>query len=286
MDGVRIIGAMKATSSTPRARALAAGLREVREAHGVGLRQLARILGFAPQVLSLWEKGLRLPSVADVALILGFFEVRGENQRHLLELARTARDPDWVSAGSPEIPEPLSGLLECERAATSVSNWALGIIPGLLQTADYARALLNNSNLTLAQADARLAVRLGRQKILTRADPIQLSAVLYETAFREPVGDQDIMSDQYDHLLAMSRLPNISLRILPTGQGYHPGLLGSFLIYEYEDLPPIVFLENYSGSVFLSEREHITAYRQLAKMVSSNALSEDASRELIAEATR
>jgi transcriptional regulator with XRE-family HTH domain len=286
MDGVRIIGAMKATSSTPRARALAAGLREVREAHGVGLRQLARILGFAPQVLSLWEKGLRLPSVADVALILGFFEVRGENQRHLLELARTARDPDWVSAGSPEIPEPLSGLLECERAATSVSNWALGIIPGLLQTADYARALLNNSNLTLAQADARLAVRLGRQKILTRADPIQLSAVLYETAFREPVGDQHIMSDQYDHLLAMSRLPNISLRILPTGQGYHPGLLGSFLIYEYEDLPPIVFLENYSGSVFLSEREHITAYRQLAKMVSSNALSEDASRELIAEATR
>ncbi|MGW5717521.1 helix-turn-helix domain-containing protein [Amycolatopsis sp. NPDC003865] len=277
---------MKATSSTPRARALAAGLREVREAHGVGLRQLARILGFAPQVLSLWEKGLRLPSVADVALILGFFKVRGEKQKHLLELARTARDPDWVSAGSPEIPEPLSGLLECERSATSVTNWALGIIPGLLQTADYARALLSNSNLTVAQADARLAVRLGRQKILTRPDPIRLSAVLYEAAFREPVGDEDIMSDQYDHLLAMSRLPNVSLRILRSGEGYHPGLLGSFLLYDYEDLPPIAFLENYSGSVFLSEKEHITAYRQLAKMVSGNALSEEASRELIAEVTR
>jgi transcriptional regulator with XRE-family HTH domain len=277
---------MKATSSTPRARALAAGLREVREAHGVGLRQLARILGFAPQVLSLWEKGLRLPAVADVALILGFFHVRGEKQKHLLELARTARDPDWVSAGSPEIPEPLSGLLECERSATSATNWALGIIPGLLQTADYARALLSNSNLTLAQADARLEVRLGRQKILTRPDPIRLNAVLYEAALREPVGDEDIMSDQCDHLLAMSRLPNVSLRILRAGQGYHPGLLGSFLIYEYEDLPPIAFLENYSGSVFLSEREHIAAYRKLAKMVSGNALSEEASRELIAEATR
>lgn len=286
MDGVRIIDAMKATSSTPRARALAAGLREVREAHGVGLRQLARILGFAPQVLSLWEKGLRLPSVADVALILGFFKVRGEKQKYFLELAGSAREPDWLTTGSPEIPEPLSGLLECERSATTVTNWALGIIPGLLQTADYARALLSNSNLTVEQADARLKVRLDRQKILTRPDPARLSAVIYETAFREPLGDEDIMSDQYDHLLAMSRLPNVSLRILPSGQGYHPGLLGSFLIYEYEELPPVIFLEHHGGSAFLSDDRHITAYRRLAKIVTGSALSEEASRSLIAEVTR
>ncbi|SEF33134.1 hypothetical protein SAMN05421837_106614 [Amycolatopsis pretoriensis] len=258
----------------------------MREAHGVGLRKLARILGFAPQVLSLWEKGLRLPTVADVALILGYFEVRGEKQRHLLELAGSAREPDWITAGSPEIPEPLSGLLECERSATTITNWELGIIPGLLQTADYARALLSNSNLTLEQADARLKVRLERQKILTRPQPARLNAVIFETAFRERVGNADIMSDQYDHLLEMSRLPNVSLRIVRSGQGYQPGLLGSYLIYEYEELPPIIFLEHYSGSAFLSDDKHLAAYRRLAKMTAEIALDNEASRSLIAEVTR
>ena len=206
------------------------------------MRQLVRIIGFAPQVLPLWEKGLRVPFGDGRALILGVFHVR-EKQQHLSELARTARDPDRVSARSPGIPEPLSGLLECERSATSVTNWALGIILGLLQTADYAQ--LSNSNLTLAQADARLAVRLGLQKFLIRPGPIRLNAVLYEAASRSATR---IMSDQFDHLLAMSRLPNVSLRILLASQGCYPGLLGSFLIYEYEDLPPIAFLKTTAGA--------------------------------------
>jgi len=277
---------MKATSSTPRTRALAAGLREIRQARGLGLRQFARLLNIAPQLLSLWEKGLRLPGVADVALIAGYLQVGIEQREHLLELARTAREPDWITAGSPEIPEPLSGLLECERSATSVTNWALGIIPGLLQTADYARALLSNSNITVEQADARLKVRLDRQKILTRPDPARLSAVIYETALRELVGNEDIMSDQYDHLLEVSRLPNVSVRILLSGQGYHPGLLGSFLIYEYEELAPVIFLEHHGGSAFLSDDRHAATYRRLAKMMSGNALSEEASRALLAEVTR
>ncbi|MFB9687613.1 helix-turn-helix domain-containing protein [Amycolatopsis plumensis] len=277
---------MKATSSTPRARTLAAGLRELRESHGMGLRKLARILGFAPQLLSLWEKGLRVPPVAAVALILGFFKVSGEQQKHLLELADSAREPDWITSGSPEIPAPLSGLLECERTATTITNWALNIIPGLLQTADYARTLLSNSNLTIEQADARIKVRLGRQQILTRPDPARLKAMIYETALREPVGGEDIMSDQFDHLLEMSRLPNVSLRIVRSGQGYHPGLLGSFLLYEYHDLPPVIFLEYHGGSAFLSDEHHVATHRRLGKLLSGIALSEEASRDLIAEVAR
>ncbi|MEV6622499.1 helix-turn-helix transcriptional regulator [Amycolatopsis sp. NPDC051106] len=277
---------MKATSSTPRARALAAGLREVREAHGVGLRQLARILGFAPQVLSLWEKGLRLPAVADVALILGFFHVRGEKQEYLLELARTARERDWVTPGTPEISPELSGLVECERSATKITAWACTLIPGILQTPDYARAILDNSDLTRSQADAHLAMRLDRQKMLTRPEPVQYRAIIGERALREPIAGEDIMSDQMDHLLEVAERPHISLRVLPAEAGYHPGMLGSFFLYEYEDTPPIALLEHAYSSAFLHADGHIRSYLRLAKVLAGRALSEDASRALIAEAAK
>lgn len=274
---------MKATSSTPRTRALAAGLREAREACGLGLRQFARLLDIAPQVLSLWEKGLRLPTVADVALIVGYLHVESEQRDHLLELASMAREPGWLTARPYERLDTLNTMVACERAAVSITNWALGVIPGLLQTADYARAVLSNSNLTLEQADVRLKIRLDRQKALTRLDPLRLNAVIHETAFREQLGSADIMSDQYDRLLAVSRLPNVSLRIVRSGQGYHPGLLSSFMIYEYEEAHPIVYLEHYHAGAFSSDDGHIASYRRLTKMLAEIALSEEESRDLIAE---
>ncbi|MFI5588182.1 helix-turn-helix domain-containing protein [Amycolatopsis sp. NPDC051758] len=270
---------MKATSSTPRARALSAGLREVREAHGVGLRQLARILGFAPQVLSLWEKGLRLPSVADVALILGFFQVRGEKQKYLLELAGSAREPDWVTAS-------LQSLNHCERGANKLTNWETGIIPGLLQTPDYARAIFESSNLTADQADARVVARMNRQKMLTGPGPVELHAILDERILESTVGDEDIMSDQMDRLLDASRLPHVSVRILGADTGYHAGRVGSFMVMEYEAEPPIVLLEHHRCSVFLSAADKVATFRKLAKMLTEAAMSEEGSRERIAEAAR
>ncbi|MCR6483410.1 helix-turn-helix transcriptional regulator [Amycolatopsis sp. OK19-0408] len=270
---------MKATSSTPRARALAAGLREVREAHGVGLRQLARILGFAPQVLSLWEKGLRLPTVADVALILGFFEVRGEKQKYLLELAGSAREPDWVTANLPS-------LSHCEQGATRLTNWEIGIVPGLLQTADYARAIFESSNLSVNQVDARVVARMDRQKMLTAPDPVTLHAILDERVLASTVGNEDIMSDQMDRLLETSRLPHVSVRVLPATAGFHPGRVGSFMLMEYAAGPPIVLLEHHRCSVFLSAADKVTSFRKLAKVVTEAAMSEDHSRERIAEAAR
>src|SRR3569833_27918 len=270
---------MKATSSTPRARALAAGLREVREAHGVGLRQLARILGFAPQVLSLWEKGLRLPAVADVALILGFFHVRGEKQKHLLELAGSAREPDWATASLPS-------LNHCEQGATRLTNWETGLIPGLLQTADYARAIFDSSNLTADQVDARIVARMNRQKMLTGPDPVKLHAIIDERVLERTVGDEDIMSDQMYRLVEASRLPHVSVRLLGAGIGFHPGRVGSFMMMEYEAGPPIVLLEHQRCSVFLSAADKVTAFRKLAKMLSEAAMSEEHSRERIAEAAR
>src|SRR5258708_35981089 len=101
---------MKATSPTPRARALAASVREVRVARRVGLRELAEALKLSPQMLSQWERCDRLPTVAQVALILGFLRVVGEERDHILELARTSREPNWITQPGKTITPGLNGL--------------------------------------------------------------------------------------------------------------------------------------------------------------------------------
>ncbi len=252
----------------------------------MGLRKLARILGFAPQALSLWEKGLRVPPVASVALILGYFKVSGEKQKHLIELAETAREPNWVAKELPEISPELTGLLECEKSADKITAWAFNVIPGILQTPDYARAILDNSNLTPTQADSHLLTRLDRQKILFQREPVRYHAIISERALREPVADEDIMSDQMDHLLEVAKKPTVSLRVLTDGTPYHPGIHGSFFVYEYDNLTPIVLLEHAYSSAFLSDKYRVRAYLRLAKQLSDRAMSEEASQTLIAEAAK
>src|SRR5438067_5680192 len=174
---------MKPTMSpTPRVRALAASIREAREARRISVRQLAEVLGFSPAMLSQWERAIRVPTVAQVGLILGYLQVAGERQDHILELARTAREPNWLTESTSDIGPALTGLLQCERTAIRINCWALTIVPGLFQTADYARSILSSGDLTLSQVDARLIVRLGRQEILTCKAPIQLNAIISERA--------------------------------------------------------------------------------------------------------
>jgi transcriptional regulator with XRE-family HTH domain len=277
---------MKATSSSPCARTLAVSLREEREARGVGLRALADALGLSPQILSQWEIGKRLPGIEDVSAILGYLQVKGEKRERIRELARHAREPNWLAPSSPDVPHALTGVLELEKSAIKMTSWSPTIIPGLLQTPDYIRLIMDNSQMTAEQADTRLGIRLGRQKILTRKDPIRLHAIISEWALRDGIGDEDAMSDQVDHLLEMSGHQNVSLRIIPTGTGYHAGFLGPFDTYEFDDTPSIVFIEHYRSSAFLYDDMHTAAYRKLAKILTGYALSEDASRALLREAAR
>lgn len=272
---------MKPTSSTPRARVLAAELRDLREAHAMGVRELARALGFAPQLLSLWEKGLRVPPVTSVALILGYFRVSGEKQEQLLELAETAREPDWIAMNSSDI------LDHCEKDATRLTNWESGTVPGLLQTADYARAVIESAALPIDQVDRRVAARVQRQRrMLGGREPITLRALIDEQVLTNRVGDDDVMSDQMDRLLEASLLPHVAIRVVRPAADYHQSRARAFMIMEYDAAPPIVLLEHYQCGVFLSEAGKVAAFRALAKTLWATALSEEESRERISEAVR
>ncbi len=277
---------MKPTSSGPAARTLAASLREEREARKIGLRALAERLGILPQLLSVWEKGQRLPSVEDVSAILALLGVTGEKRDRIRTLARHAREPNWLAPGNTDLPFALTTRLDLERTASAITTWSPLIVPGLLQTPDYIRSIMDDSGVKLEQADRQLRVRLARQGILTRADPVRFTALLGERSLQENFGDAGIMSDQIDHLLAMAERRNVSLRVVPAGIGYHPGLLGPFDIYEFPGSPPIVSVEHVHSTAFLHEDTQISGHQQVAKLLRKVALSEEDSQVLLREATR
>lgn len=278
---------MKPTSSGPAARTLAASLREEREARNVGLRVLADELGILPQLLSAWEKGQRLPSVEDVSAILALLGIRGEQRDRIRTLARHAREPNWLASSNADLPFALTTRLDLERTATAITTWSPLIIPGLLQTPDYIRSIMDNSaGVTIEQADKRLRMRLARQKILTRSDPVRFTALLGERSLQENFGGAGVMSDQLDHLLDMSARRNISLHIVPAGIGYHPGLMGPFDIYEFPGSPPIASVEHIYSTAFLHEESQVTGHKHDAKVLRGLALSEEASQALLREAAR
>ncbi|MEV6871974.1 Scr1 family TA system antitoxin-like transcriptional regulator [Amycolatopsis sp. NPDC051128] len=277
---------MKPTSSSPGVRALSASLREVREARKFGLRELARALEIDPRLLSQWELGIRVPPVEEVARILGYLRVGRAVTNRILYLAQHAKDFNWLDSNPSDLPAALTAVIQCERSASLITNWSPLIIPGLLQIPDYARALLTASGIKPEDADARLVVRLNRQRILFGNEPVRLNAIISELAIREVVGDAAIMSDQIDHLVALADTSNISVRIVPADAGYHPGKIGMFTIYDFEADPAIVLLEHYHASGFVNELDAIASYRKLVKLLLGKALTEDASQALLREAAR
>jgi transcriptional regulator with XRE-family HTH domain len=274
---------MKPTSSGPAARTLAASLREEREARKVGLRALADKLGILPQTLSLWEKGQRLPSVEDVSAILGLLQVTGERRDRIRALARHAREPNWLAATGTDGLLGLTTLLASEADVSRITTWSPLLIPGLLQTPDYIRSIMDNAPVTIDDADSRLRIRLQRQHILSRGSSVRLDALIGERALQENFGSAEIMSDQFDHLLEMSLRDNISIRIVRAGIGYHQGLTGPFDIYDFDDAIPIAIIEQVQSCAFFSESAQTLSYRQIAKLIRELALSEAASRELLQE---
>lgn len=196
---------MAATAGTPRARALSAALRDAREVSGVGLRDLARQLEISHTQISHWENGHRVPGVETVAMILAVLRVPSGERKHILDLARNAGEPSWLTMGTSGVSQQLAGVLESERAASEIKEWSAMPVPGLLQTADYSRAMLEAADFPADELDVRTMVRAGRGEVLLQRDPPVFKALISEAVVHEPIGSASVMSAQLKHLIEMSR---------------------------------------------------------------------------------
>ncbi|MGH3627609.1 MAG: helix-turn-helix domain-containing protein [Sciscionella sp.] len=274
---------MTATTGTPRARALAAALRTAREATKISVRAVAKTLDISHSVVSYWETGKRVPSSEDTASFLTAIGVTGEQRERILEIARRAGEEDWLTAGIPGVSQQLAGVMECERTATAITEWSPLIVPGMLQTSDYARAIIGAGDMPGGQVEAKVALRMSRRDVLTRREPSDLVALISEAALHQIVGDHSVMADQLRHLAKTSETPTVTLQVLPDQPDWHPGLMGPFLLYEFADSPAIVHLEHHRSGVFLYGADDVDAYKTAAETIRRAAMSPARTAELIAE---
>ncbi|MEV4058041.1 helix-turn-helix transcriptional regulator [Amycolatopsis sp. NPDC049688] len=266
--------------ATPRARALGFGMRRARQARNLKVRELGRMIDVPPQNISNWESGKRIPKIDELATILGALRVGPAERARLVNLARTATEPNWLDHAV-DASERLATYLEYERAATSMACWAPALVPGLLQTPAYIRAIFAATGHPAAHIEKQVMARLARRELLTGRHRLPCGILLGEAVLHQNIGGPAVMAEQLTYLRSRVRLPNVSVRIVPNGIGYHPGLYGPFIVFDYADLPAIVYLEHHRGSGYVYDEHDVAGYRAANKNLSSLALSEHDSDQLI-----
>lgn len=276
------------TAGTPRTRALAAALRRERSLADIGVREAARRLDLSHTTISQWETGKRVPSPEDVSAFLAAIGVTGDRRDEVLELARNASDPNWLAAGLPGVSQQLAGVIQCERTAAEVIEWCPLVVPGLLQTVDYARAIIGaDDTLTRAEIEARVNLRLDRRTALIEdrdgLPPAEYTALVGEWALRQRVGGTTVTVAQCRQLLTLADLSTVALQVVAIGDGWHPGLMGPFALYNFPDLPSIVHLEHHRSGAFLYDDADVTAYKIAAATVRRVAMDPADSRGFIIE---
>lgn len=269
---------------TIKSRRVSAELRRYREQTGLNTIEAAKLLGISQGQVSRIELGTRGLKVPEVAAMLGLYKVPAHKRDELLNLVRQAGEPGWWSPTSAAaLPQQWLALIDYERKATRILTYESLMVPGLLQTSDYARAVIAGAAETALsedELDTKVAARLGRQGILSRSRPPRVDALLYEPLLRIPVGGPDVMCRQLRHLVELAERPSVLIRVIPTGVGAHPGMEGSFVIMELLDEPSLVHTETKTRSAFL-EQEDLRVYRLAWERLSALALPVAESTELI-----
>jgi transcriptional regulator with XRE-family HTH domain len=273
-----------AASPTVRRRRLALELRRLREAAGMTIEHVAKSLECSDSKISRIETARVRATPRDVRDLLALYGVTGTRQAGLIQLAREARQTGWWHQAYGDL--PVRALVGLEDAAASISYYVQQLIPGLLQTEDYARAVLRAIRLDLgpAEVERRVGLRMARQSLLTRDEPPELWAVIDEAVLRRVVGGQDVMRQQLKRLAEAAARPNVTLQVLPFTAGEHAGMDGPFTILGFPDPadPDVVYLEHTTSDLYLEDPEATTRYARLFDHLRAESLGPDDSAEFFA----
>jgi len=233
--------------------------------------QVAETLGMHHSTISRWERGDTMPDEADTAGLLAIYGITGEERDRLVGIARQDTIADWVAPG---IGRQLAALIEYERRAERITEVNPLTIPGLVQTRDYAKALMLGAGLPLGRAETGSIVRMGRQSILMQRRPPRLTAIIGEQAIRYPVCDDAIMADQLHHLLAVGQRPNVEILVLPMDRHrYSIALEGRFILLEFPRDKPVVHLESHCSSSILTNPAAVASYQDAVDSIRAQAMT-------------
>jgi transcriptional regulator with XRE-family HTH domain len=250
-------------SPVVRQRRLAVELRRLRLAAGKTLDDAAEYLECSPTKVSRIESGHVRARIQDVREMLDCYGLVGADREALLDLVRQARRKGWWHAYADMIPEAFQTMIGLEDEATAIWTYENHLIPGLLQTEGYARALMASRPGTPADLVERgLQLRTARQAVLSREHGPQLSAVIDEAALRRTAGGPEVMDEQYAHLIAMAASPAVTVQVLPFEAGADAGGSFPFVILGFADHtePKVVYAELLTAAYFINTADDVRRY--------------------------
>jgi transcriptional regulator with XRE-family HTH domain len=283
------------TGSTVPRRQLGRYLRDLRNQAGLTVKDAARGLEWSETKIWRIETGQTSLRSFDVEVMCRIYGVKSDMTTALMGLAKETKARGWWQAYGDAVPEWFDLYVGLEAAASRLFLYAQELVPGLFQTAEYARTLItaDHPEESDEEADRRVSLRMARQALVRRTiDPPALQVALNESVLRRPVGGRQVMTAQLRRLAEASELPNVSLRVVPFAVGFHPGILsGSFNILRFplngggqESEPPTVYADLYTGALYLDKPNEIDRYIDAYAGIWQHALDEEASRALIHQA--
>ncbi|MFD1660024.1 helix-turn-helix domain-containing protein [Streptomyces caeni] len=273
-----------------RRRKLGAELRALRARSGLTSGAAAALVGWHQSKVSRIETGASGVKPADVRLLLDAYAVEDPELRELLLVLAGSEDgggrQNWWHAYRGVLPPAYRDFISLESQACAMRTLETSVVPGLLQTPEYARAVTRAAVGTLEEAklDTLVEVRLARQEVLRSDPPLRLSAVLDEAVLHREVGGPEVMTRQLRRLLDAAALPHVRLQVLPFAAGAHIGITGPFVIFSFpsrSDLD-VVVLDHLTSSLYLEREEDLQAYSEAFNSLRIHALSPEESLECIA----
>ena len=280
-----------ATGPTVRRRRLGAELRRLRDSAGYKLEEVAGMLGVAPSTLSRIETGKAPTKSAYLSQLLELYQVTDAGQRQILvDMAREGHRKGWWAAYDDVLPSGLGVYVGLEAEASGLRSYEIAVVHGLLQTTDYARAILRASapRHTADQIERLVDLRMERQRRLDDDPPLDLWVIHDEAVIRRTVGGPAVMRHQLAHLLVAAGLPGVTLPVLPFDTGAHAGHDGPFSIVEFHDRSDseVVYVESTAGPIYLEKDREIRASAEVFDRLRAAALPPEASLDLISKAAR
>jgi transcriptional regulator with XRE-family HTH domain len=260
-------------------------MRQLREAAGITVRAAAKEIEASNATMSKIESGKQAARPLYVKLLATMYGADAGTRQTLIDLAGEANQSEWFASLAKHIPDWFKLYLGYEGAASERSSYEAELIDGLLQTPAYAKAiaLANRPDASEDELANAVSVRRGRQERLSGDDSLTLHAILNEAVLRRIVGSAEIMREQLEHVVKLSKLANVTVQILPFSAGAHPAMTAPFVLLGFDNHPGMntVYLENGRGALYLEGAADLIKYDWVFNQLSELALSPAKSRTLL-----
>ncbi|HEX6520042.1 MAG TPA: helix-turn-helix transcriptional regulator [Streptosporangiaceae bacterium] len=270
------------TSPSLRRRRLAAELRRLRERSGFSVTDVAKMLDWQASRISRIENRQSGITAPDLRRLLDIYEVADDAHRaYLAELARRLNERGWWQKYAGLIGGDLVDLIGLESEARAIRTYEQELVPGLLQTPEYAQAVFRVGRPTDTNEELKrwVEVRMERQEVLNRSEPPppRFNVVLSEAALRRPIGGHDVMRRQLEYLMRPRDRANVTIQVLPFDAGAHPAMVAPFTMMAFPDPDDLglVYVENATGALFLEESSELRTYDEIWGTIQGSALSPD-----------